>query len=191
MHLMTHVSIVCLGCCVFHVPLCMQIHTTRGWSWEPHVSHMHSDFYSFALSSSLFFCLFSDHSFSFYVITPLAKNHWSLPNICLSLFTEPSLALVHVHATPTYRQSYLAFFRSQTMCKLFNIGTFLKLGLYMLHHCDKYPAYLRGLSTWGVYGRLARSRLTCTYNDGAKGIVIITAVQWLSTAQSYLSLPSL
>lgn len=47
-----------------------------------------------------------------------------------------------------------------------------KFGLYMLHHCDKYPAYLWGLSTWGVNGRLERNRLTCTYNNGAKGIAV-------------------
>lgn len=126
---MSHLSIVCLGCCIFHAPLCMQIHTTRGW--ETRVSHMRSEFHSFALSSALFLCLFSDHSytigFSFYVITSPVKNHWSFPNICFPLCEEMSLVLVHAHATPTHSKTSPAFFRIRTTCKSFNVGTFLKI----------------------------------------------------------------
>lgn len=57
-HLMSHLAIVCLGCCVFDVPLSMQIHATRGWSWETDVSHMPSKFHS----TLALFCSFSSHS---------------------------------------------------------------------------------------------------------------------------------
>lgn len=77
-HLMSHLAIVCLGCCVFDVPLCMQIHTTRGWSWETDVSHMCSECHSFSIFMLYFplilFCLFfSDHRYWLLILC----NHFS------------------------------------------------------------------------------------------------------------------
>lgn len=58
-HLMSHLSAVCLGCRVFHVLLCMQIHTdNRQESRETHVSHMCSEFQSLLCSTFLFFFFF-------------------------------------------------------------------------------------------------------------------------------------
>lgn len=116
-----------------------------------------------------FFCLFSDRSctigIAFYVITSPVKKHWSFPNICFLYWSIHMLHLLTVnHAQPS---SEVGRYASHLM-----LAHSSKLSLYMLHHCDKYPAYLRGLSTWGVNNRLERNRLTCTYNNGAEGVVV-------------------
>lgn len=150
---MSHLSIVCLGRCVFHVPLCMQIHTTRAWSWETHVSHMFHSFTPIFLS-----CFLTTIGFSFYIIiTSLLNNHWSFPNICFSLCRELSLARYTYTVNHSQHSSEVAPYASHSTSAHSS-----RLGLYMLHHCDKYPAYLWGLSTWSVNGS--------TYNNGAKGI---------------------
>lgn len=70
-----------------------------------------------------FFCLFSDRSctigIAFYVITSPVKKTLEFPKYLL-------FVLVHTHATPTHSKSCPAFFRSWTIRKSFNVGTFLK-----------------------------------------------------------------
>lgn len=116
-----------------------------------------------------FFCLFSDHSFptgfTFYVITSPVKTPTGVPQIfafhraeklfsCWSTHTlTVNLAQHSLEAGPHVSHSLLAHSS--------------KCSLYVLHHCDKYPAYLQGSPTWGVRGESERNRQSCTHNNGA------------------------
>lgn len=119
---------------------------------------------------SIFFCL-SDHSWLLILCNNIfSEKPLEFPKYLLFHCVEK--CLVHTHAIlhtiyQTQRSSEVTLYASHS-----TLAHSSKLGLYMLDHCDKYPAYLWGLSTWGVNGRLERNRLTCAYNNRAEGIVV-------------------
>lgn len=141
-----------------------------GDTCEPHA-------HSCSLYLPLFFCLFSDHSytigFSFYVITFLVKNHWIFPNICFWPCGESSLALVHTNATPT-RTVHHTQHSSEVGPHVSHSTSahFLETESLLAPLLWQIPCIPVGLNHPGVNGRLERNRLTCTYNNGAEGIVV-------------------